>query len=242
MQKRRSTSILITLICAGLTACSSVPGEADRDNTAIDQTGSDSVDKPGYPLGEFVIISARRASDVAAPLLEMDVIPIGNSVTFYSDTNIRLDDAKCDEWQLLGSFSQTIFPEHDPLLFDLALTPADGSIDHRHDISYEIFCEGESLTRFLRVDDRVLVFPTANDAINVILEKPLKADQIRSLQASLSASDHYAGETSGTLTPETVEAVRQWMMAQEDLDTAVGVPMRPAFTENLLTRLGIETD
>lgn len=242
MPKRRSTPILITLFCAGLVACAGIPADSDRSDTARNQTGADADDKPGYPLGEFVIISARRASNVAAPLLDMDEIPIGNSAEFYSDTNIRLDDAKCDDWQLLGSFSPTIFPEEDPLLFDVALGPADGSTDHRHDLTYEIFCEGESVTRFLRIDDRVLVFPTANDAINVILEKPLKPHQIRSLQDALAASDHYAGETTGMLTPETVEAVRQWMMAQDDLDTDAGVPMRPALTENLLTRLGVDTE
>lgn len=242
MQKRRSTPILITLLCAGLIGCSGVPGESNRNTTTIDQTGLNDANKPGYPLGEFVIVSARRASNVAAPLVEMDVIPIGNSVEFFSDTNIRLDDAKCDAWQLLGSFSPTIFPEEDPLLSDLTLTPAEGSIDHRQDITYEIFCEGESVTRFLRVDDRVLVFPTANDAINVIVEKPLNVHQIQSLQESLVASRHYSGEVSGTLDPETVEAVRQWMMAQGDLDTGAGVPARPALTENLLTRLGVETE
>lgn len=234
---------LICLCGMGLAACSS--GDTPVSNASTTEEVSDTVetmDAPGYPLGEYVLVSARRASDVAAPPQPLNDIPFGGKLEIRSPTDIVMQDASCDDWQMLGSSSQTIFPQKDPLLFDAALPASEGERDHRLNITYEIMCEGETLVKFLRVDDRVLIYPAQNSATNVILEKPLSAEETSALQQRLSDLGHYAGQPTGTLDEETIEAIRQWFLSQETLSQNVGIPMRPAITQNFLSQFDIATD
>lgn len=234
---------LICLCGIGLAACSS--GETPISNASVAEEVIETVeatDAPGYPLGEYVLVSARRASDVAAPPQPLSDIPLGSKIEIRSPTDIVMADASCDDWQMLGSNSPTIFPQEDPLLFDAALPANEGAKDHRHNITYEIICEGETVVKFLRVDDRVLIFPSQNGATNVILEKPLGTEATSLLQDRLSALGYYAGQATGTLNDETVEAIRTWFLSQEELAENVGVPARPAITENFLSRFDISTD
>lgn len=197
--------------------------------------------KPGYPSGVFVIVDARRASDVAAPFDPTQVIPIGEQITFTED-GVEIEGAACGDWQILGSNSPIIFPEEDPNLIDLTLGPvdADHSVgDQRINITYEIICEDETVTKFLRIDDRVLVMPWANSELNLILEKPLSHEEVKKYQQSLKSVKYYDGDLTGELDEATLKASRFWYEDRARLSEDQPIPLRPAITENLLDTLGV---
>ena len=234
---------LIGLVAVGLSACNSAVESTDGSDPTISEPvgqteAAESIpdSAPGYPEGKYLMVSARSASDVASPPIEDQDIPHGATVEFISPTDIRMDGASCDDWQILGSNSPTIFPDQDPLLFDIAM-PGDGTTDHRHNITYEIFCEGESVTKFLRIDDRVLVFPDQNSAINLIFEKPLSTAATTQLQHALNAAGLNAGEVDGMLNETTIQAVRDWLFRHPGMGESQGVAARPAITENLLMHM-----
>lgn len=201
------------------------------------------VDLAGF-AGEYVIIDARMASDVASPPLTGFEPPIGKSITFTRQ-GIKLEGAECDKWKV-SEVDDAILPvSFDPNLIDLILEPTDSPLtsgDQQEHVGYAAICEGETVFRFHKVDDRVLVMPTANDAINLILERPLTELQIKAYQSQLKSMKFYDGELTGILDEATLRSSRIWFENRARLDDSQPIPMRPAITENLLDALFVLSD
>lgn len=194
--------------------------------------------------GEYVIVDARMASDVASPLLSDFEAPIGESITF-TQYGIEMDGANCDEWRV-NPLGEAILPIHgDPNLVDLVLGPTDSPItsgDQQEHTGFVALCEEEEVFRIHKVDDRVLVMPTANSAVNLILERPLNELQIKAYQAQLKSMKFYDGDLTGTMDEATLRSSRYWFEYRARLDDTQPIPERPAITENLLDALFVLND
>ncbi|NQY12930.1 MAG: hypothetical protein HRT81_03605 [Henriciella sp.] len=191
--------------------------------------------------GEFVIIDARMASDVASVAMPDYQPPIGERLVF-NHQGIMLDGADCEAWRVDPLDEATLAVEADPNLIDLVLGPTDSPIssgDQQEHQGYVARCEGEDVFRFHKVDDRVLIVPTENSAVNLILERPLSDLQNKAYQAQLKSMKFYDGELTGVLDDATLRSSRYWYEDRARLDDSQPIPGRPAITENLLDALNV---
>lgn len=192
--------------------------------------------------GEYVIVDARRASDVAAPLQPLSDDPIGDSVTFHKD-GIDIAGISCDVWRIERRNEATLPFAQDPVLSDLILEPVDSDKsrgDQRENTAFDILCEQEVVGQIHKVDDRVLVMPWQNSSINLILERPLSEVQVKAYQAQLKSMKFYDGDVTGEMDAATLAASRAWYSYRAD--QSLPIPLRPAITENLLDGLNVLND
>jgi hypothetical protein len=192
--------------------------------------------------GEYVIVDARRASDVAAPLQPMSDNPIGETIRFHKD-GIDIAGLSCDSWRIEARDLATIPIAQDPVLSDLMLAPIDGDKsrgDQRENTAFDLLCEQEVVGQIHKVDDRTLVLPWQNSSLNLILERPLPDVQIKTYQAQLKSMKFYDGDLTGELDSATLSASRAWYSYRAD--ESLPIPLRPAITENLLDGLGVLHD
>ncbi len=239
-------TVYFTLLCVA--SIFSLAGCSDKTQTS--KQSSEPITGPSAELnalagfaGTYIIIDSRRASDVAAPLTEISEAdnPIGKSVRFTRH-GIEMEGISCTSWKIRLSDNAVLFVKTDPNLIDLNLRPADSlnSVgDRRAHAGYEITCEGEHFATIHKVDDRVLIMPWANSAINLILEKPLSSLQIKAYQAQLKSMNFYDGPLSGELDAATLRGSRLWYEYRANPDETEPIPARPAITENLLDGLSI---
>lgn len=239
------TNLLISICLATLAAGCSVDEEEDdaSELPPLVEPSEALANLSGF-AGEYVIVDARMASDVASPLLLDFEAPIGESISFTRN-GVELDGAECDEWRV-NPVDEAMLPvQSDPNLIDLVLGPTDSPItsgDQQEHTGFVAICEGEEVFRFHKVDDRVLVMPTANGAVNLILERPLGELQIKAYQAQLKSMKFYDGELTGTMDEATLRSSRYWYEDRARLDDAQPIPGRPAITENLLDALFVLND
>lgn len=229
---------MVGLFCA---ACGA-PEPAANDAPLEPLVGPSQVleDLSGF-AGEFVIIDARMASDVASVAMPDYQPPIGERLVF-NHQGIMLDGAACDAWRVEPNDDATLVVESDPNLIDLVLGPTDSPIssgDQQEHQGYVARCEGEDVFRFHKVDDRVLIIPTENSAVNLILERPLSELQIKAYQAQLKSMKFYDGELTGLLDDATLRSSRYWYENRARLEDTQPIPGRPAITENLLDALNV---
>lgn len=202
--------------------------------------GSEALAKLSGFAGDYVIVGARRASDVSAPLQPGLELPIGQSIRFGVGM-IEMAGASCDDWSVIPTGEPGV-PLNDPNLADLTLGPADSPAtrgDQQEHAGYRVVCEGEEVFTFHKVDDRVLVMPFANSSVNLILEKPLTRLQVRTYQLRLKSMKFYSGSLTGTLDEATLRASRRWYEERARPAADEPIPARPAITENLLDTLKI---
>ncbi len=237
MKNRLQSSVLLA-VSIMVTAC------AQTDEASLEPLAPPSAalaNLAGF-AGEYVIIGARRASDVAAPLQPISDDPIGDSITFHKD-GIDISGIDCDAWRIEPRDEATVAIAQDPVLSDLMLGPVDSDRsrgDQRENKAFDMLCEQEVVGQIHKVDDRVLVIPWQNSSINLILERPMSELQIKAYQAQLKSMKFYEGELTGTLDPATLRASRAWY--EYRADGSLPTPMRPAITENLLDGLGVISD
>ena len=241
----RST-LAFSLCLAGIlmTGCSG--GQTYDDSKSLPPLvgPSEALAKLAGFAGEYVIIDARMASDVASPLLPDFEPPIGESIRF-TRTGIELEGGECDDWQVTELDAAILPVQYDPNLIDLVLGPIDSPNtvgDQQQHVGFVAKCEGETVFRFHKVDDRVLVMPTENSAVNLILERPLSEVQIKAYQAQLKSMKFYEGELTGELDDATLTSSRYWFEYRARLDDTQPIPARPAITENLLDALRVLND
>ena len=202
---------------------------------------SEALSKLSGFAGEYRIIDARRASDVSSSMPAPFEAPIGESIQF-TRSGIEMKGASCEDWSVAPLDTSPIPILSDPNLVDLILPAADSpdsSGDQQEHAGFVAVCEGEEVFRFHKVDDRVLVMPTANSAINLILERPLSALQLKAYQARLKSMSLYDGDLTGALDTETLAASRAWYIQRAQPGDTEPIPSRPAITENLLDTLDV---
>lgn len=192
------------------------------------------------PAGTFVVVDARRASDVAAPLTPGDM-PIGEQVKISSN-GLDMAGISCDDWHINAQESKPPQLLNDPNLIDVTLGPADSLIssgDQRLNQYFKISCEGEIFASILQIDERVLIMPWANSAINLVLERPLTRDQTLQYQRQLKSMKFYDGPVHGVLDEAALKASRLWYEYRARLAKEQPIPARPAITQNLLDALNV---
>jgi len=232
--------ILLISSAMALVACGpSYDAAPQADN--VDASETITVDKLAGFSGEYVVVDARRASDVAAPLDTDEEPPIGETVSFVNE-EIRIDGISCDAWLIEPATEQILPWDTDPNLIDLRLPPTDGpnsAGDQQEHVGFSVSCEGEPVAQLHRVDDRVLVMPWSNSSVNLILEKSLTPSEVRAYQAQLKSMKFYEGEATGTFDEPTLRASRAWYEYRADTGEPSPVPARPTVTENLLDGLDV---
>lgn len=221
----RTISLLSALILAAQ-AISPVLAEDQKGVTA--------------PDGEYVAIALRRSSSVrGTPDPGVGSEWLAQRVSF-SDRLVWLDGVTCNRWSVMGNDFPVIKPS-DPNLSDLTIAPLDSRTsagDRRVGKSAILICQDggkKIIGNILIVDDRVLVASDPPWTVNVILEKPLRKDQVRKLQAQLKDMKFYSGEITGTIDVATRAAVSfyaEYRGAEYRFANA-------AITENLLDGLNV---
>jgi hypothetical protein len=203
---------------------------------ALGQSALDSL------AGDYVIVDIRKNSLVATPARMPPPgadSPIGKSVSFTSD-GVILDGISCKKWGAAKIAAPVDFSS-DRALTDLRLPPTDSpkSNGDRQIINFfKIDCEGEVFTTVFQADRRVLAMDWANSELYLILERPLRSSQIKTLQKALKSMKFYSGNVTGVFDAETARATRAWYRYRLS-DKTAAIPLRPAITENLLDALGV---
>ncbi len=189
------------------------------------------------PFGEYIAVALRHSSDVAALAVPgAGAEFLGRHVRFGEDGAIWLDGRRCETWVVAESDSAVLTLD-DPNLSDLAVPPV-ASDDKRINLAVELVCldaPERTLGYFVIVDSRVLVAPAPGSTVNVILERPLSAAEIRRLQTQLKSMKFYFGEITGALDAATVRSIGYYA----EYRGAAYRFARPAITENLLDGLGV---
>ncbi|WP_143534401.1 hypothetical protein [Roseovarius albus] len=191
------------------------------------------------PIGEYIVVDARVASDVASTLDGKDLSDIiGTSFVFARD-GISTADLECDEWAI----RETDSPENmdDPLLADVMIGPIDGDQsdgDKRLLRSWGYACEGEEFIDLLQVDDRVAVVPWVNSSLTLILERQLTRAQVEHIQAVLKDVKFLDQTPSRILDEATLEAISFWAEYRNEAKATYRFK-RTAITKNLFDGLGV---
>ncbi len=238
MTEKSYSTYLLLISLTLLTTCltSNLFAQSYQNTTSVDD-----LDVKMGISGKYIVVDARRASDVSAPALFDFDMPLGHSVRFEGQS-VSMDGAACDDWKIT-TVTEKIVPVHeDPNLIDLTLAPTDspiGSGDQQQHTGYIVQCEGKEFIKVHKVDNRVLVMPAANSAINLILERPLTSQQIMSYQRQLKSMKFYDGPINGKLDETTLRSSRTWYIDRARLSDDQPIPARPAITENLLDALGV---
>lgn len=215
--------------------------EKPTEKSPLIEQGSKDLEKLAGFAGDYIVIDARRASDVASPLDLKENVPLGKRIRF-GNGNIEIDGADCEDWRILPSSKAVVDVNQDPNLIDLVLSPTDSPIsrgDQQVHSGFDITCEDEWVFSLHKVDDRVLVMPVNNSSLNLILERPLSSLQIKAYQMQLKSMKFYSGRLTGELDEATLRASRFWYIDRSRLKEDQPVPARPAITENLLDALKI---
>ncbi len=197
-----------------------------------------SADELPVPDGDYVAIAIRSATTVAAPLSATTVEEAGylGRRAKFGDGVHWLDRSECESVSYNAADFVPLDLE-DPVLSDLAIPANDGvSVGDRSLVQpLEVRCGDDLLVHLVMIDRRVLVVPSANGALHIILEKPLSRLQVAKLQRQLKDMKFYDGEITGEMNPE----VRRQLGGYAEYRGAAYRFVNVAITENLLDGLGV---
>ena len=193
------------------------------------------------PFGEYRVVAARAASDVASTASnQFGQDWMGQSVEFGEGMLTWLDSEKCTILSVREADSPVFFLE-DPNLSDVTLGPLDfGSetLDRRLNVPVELICndlDEQIMAHFVIIDRRVLLVPTPSGETYYVLEIPLNSDQITRLQTRLEDMKFYDGAITGALDEASLLSLGFYA---EYRGSAYRFH-RTVITENLLDRLGV---
>lgn len=195
-------------------------------------------DELPVPDGDYVAIAIRSATTVSAPLSATTVQEAGylGRRAKFGDGVQWLDRSECESVSYRAADFVPLDLD-DPVLSDLAIAANDGvSVGDRKVVQpLEVHCDGDLLVHMVMIDRRVLVVPSANGALHIILEKPLSRLQVAKLQRQLKDMKFYDGEITGEMNPE----MRKHLGGYAEYRGAAYRFANVAITENLLDGLGV---
>ncbi len=189
------------------------------------------------PVGKFVVVDVRQASDVVSRPAEFNKLELlGESIEFTSNS-VQIDDIDCNSWEIIPSIPPVNM--EDPLLSDIGI----GLTDYERGklSSLEYICEGEPFIRILQIDERVLILPWNNSSQNLILERPISTEMVTQLQENLRSLKFYDGRVTGKFDADTVSALAGWVEYSTEMETPYRFA-RPAVTTSLLRELNVVID
>ena len=164
---------------------------------------------PPLLSGQYKLVDVRRASDVAGgPIEESTTNLIGSSASFGEKFQFPgFDD--CASWSVKAA-SAIPLNENDPMLSDTQIAPIDGERsagDKKVNQGLKVFCDGEYKISLLKVDERVLVVPTASGIGYLIFERSLSGEQTRRFQSQLRDMKFYSGTASSSWDKDSFRAL-----------------------------------
>ena len=193
------------------------------------------------PVGRYVIVAIRSASDVAAPLGTAPRTDIITQAFTFTVDGVSTDGLGCDQWAVERVNSGISF--NDSILADTLIGPMDSAIsvgDKRILDHWRYTCEGEHFLTLTQIDRRVLVILWNNSAQYLIAEKPLSQAEVTRLQEELKTMKFYNGVITGKIDEATVSSLGFWA-GYRARPTQTFRFARTAITENLLDALRVLT-
>lgn len=188
--------------------------------------------------GDYVVVDLRRATGVSSPASPLPEDAIGSQVS-VSKHGFQTRGLGCESWktELLDDAGTLT---EDPNLADaFPFHPEIG--DRPASVAFRLLCEGEYFATFAQTDPRILVMTLANATVNAVLEKPLAPDAYQILEQRLADMKFLSGTPDAQEDAAADEAIRQYYayrLRRGDMP----LPLRPARSAALLTRLGLTAD
>lgn len=187
--------------------------------------------------GQYELVDVRRASDVAGgPIEESTIRLIGSTASFGEKFDFPGLDG-CTSWSVKAA-SEIPLDENDPVLSDTQIAPIDGDRsagDKRINLGLKVFCDGEYKISLLKVDERILVVPTASGIAYLIFERSLSDEETKRLQSQLRDMKFYSGSASSSWDEDSFRAL-SFYAEYRGADYRFA---RTAISENLLDALGV---
>ncbi|MCP5088782.1 MAG: hypothetical protein GY952_18485 [Rhodobacteraceae bacterium] len=211
-----------------------VCGGGTPPNCQIDQAGEL---KP--PVGRFLVVGMRNASDVAAPLEMNGPAEIMQGAVVLTEDGLTMEGRSCENWSIQSA--ENVIPFTDPMLSDVLVGPVNSPTsdgDSRILTHWKYVCEGEHLLSLTQIDERVLVIPWKNSSRYLIAEMPLNTDEVARLQQVLKSYKFYDGEITGQLDDTTISALGFWAEYRSETSQSYRFA-RTAITQNLLDGMGV---
>lgn len=187
--------------------------------------------------GQYELVDVRRASDVAGgPIEESTIRLIGSTASFGEKFDFPGLDG-CTTWSVKAA-SGIPLNENDPVLSDTQIAPIDGDRsagDKRINLGLKVFCDGEYKISLLKVDERILVVPTASGIAYLIFERSLSDEETKRFQFQLRDMKFYSGSASSSWDEDSFRAL-SFYAEYRGADYRFA---RTAISENLLDALGV---
>ncbi len=187
--------------------------------------------------GQYELVDVRRASDVAGgPIEESTIRLIGSTARFGEKFDFPGLDG-CTSWSVKAA-SEIPLDENDPVLSDTQIAPIDGDRsagDKRINLGLKVFCDGEYKISLLKVDERILVVPTASGIAYLIFERSLSDEETKRFQFQLRDMKFYSGSASSSWDEDSFRAL-SFYAEYRGADYRFA---RTAISENLLDALGV---
>lgn len=187
--------------------------------------------------GQYELVDVRRASDVAGgPIEESTIRLIGSTASFGEKFDFPGLDG-CTTWSVKAA-SEIPLNENDPVLSDTQIAPIDGDRsagDKRINLGLKVFCDGEYKISLLKVDERILVVPTASGIAYLIFERSLSDEETKRFQFQLRDMKFYSGSASSSWDEDSFRAL-SFYAEYRGADYRFA---RTAISENLLDALGV---
>jgi hypothetical protein len=187
--------------------------------------------------GQYELVDVRRASDVAGGPVEESTIKLIGSTASFAEKFVFPGLDGCTRWSVKAS-AKTPLNENDPMLSDTQIAPIDGDRsagDKRLNLGLKIFCEGEYKISLLKVDERILVVPTASGIGYLIFERSLSGEETKRFQFQLRDMKFYSGSPSSSWDEDSFRALSFYA----EYRGAEYRFARTAISENLLDALGV---
>jgi len=187
--------------------------------------------------GQYELVDVRRASDVAGgPIEESTIRLIGSTASFGEKFDFPGLDG-CTSWSVKAA-SEIPLDENDPVLSDTQIAPIDGDRsagDKRINLGLKVFCDGEYKISLLKVDERILVVPTASGIAYLIFERSLSDEETKRFQFQLRDMKFYSGSASSSWDEDSFRAL-SFYAEYRGADYRFA---RTAISENLLDALDV---
>ncbi len=204
--------------------------------SVISSGGSIQADDPMLQ-GEYGLVTLRRASDVAGGGIGEDIAGLIGSTVKFGKKLEWLGQPDCDTWSVENS-RDNVVNISDPMLSDTQISPAETAAlggDKRLNINLNLLCGNRRVSTLLKVDQRILVVPTASGTEYMIFERPMSGGETSKFQQQLRSMKFYSGPAAEIWNDASLSGLSSFAESRG----AQYRFLRAAITENLLGGLAV---